>query len=184
MASFLALVGAAVVSGCAVDAQSPEPETSPAPADTAEAPPAKPAERVQIAHREELAPVIDREGKEVLPITKEEAIRLVGGDASKINVVQPKGPKVEGQVYYHCNAWMYPGDSVFCGSVFFGYTSILVENCTYYQWAIIFDGSNGYYYAVPPAQNGLCSYLDFGGWLWGANIGFSNPGPIPVLVTH
>jgi hypothetical protein len=179
MASFMALAGAALVSGCAVDAQSPE--TSPAASDTS---PAKPVERVQVAHREELAHVIDRDGKEVLPITKEEAIRLAGGDASRINVVQPKGDKVEGQVYYHCNAWMYPGDSVFCGSVFFGYTSILVENCTYYQWAIIFDGSNGYYYAVPPAQNGLCSYIDFGGWLWGANIGFSNPGSIPVYVTH
>jgi hypothetical protein len=74
-----------------------------------------------------------------------------------------------------------------CGSVFLGFTSLLVYNCTFGEWGIVY-GPNNQFYAIPPAyvQNGwgYCSDIDFSGWLWGQSYLFQDFGPTPIQPTH
>jgi hypothetical protein len=198
------------ITGCAVDVQNPTPGQDPSAAaeqsveSTASAPAARSAHLVapesapkgasEAANAEGSPPkgeaferpVLDQDGKEVKPLTKEEAMKLIaaqGSGSSETSLGLSGNEKTDATVYYHCNAWIYPGDVVFCGTVFFGWSNIFVENCSP-AWGI-FMREDGNYYAIQPMINPwTCSVITYSGWFWGANLAFQNFGSTPLYVTH
>ncbi len=85
--------------------------------------------------------------------------------------------------YGNCNTWVPDGTYATCGSVFLGWTSIYVENCsTYsaeYELTSALDGTagapaQGWYDMGGGSPPWYCPQNNHGGWWWGANITFRN----------
>jgi len=87
-----------------------------------------------------------------------------------------------------CNSWVPPGGVASCGTTFFGYSSIWVENPNgqlsyFHYWS---QGFN----APPPGEAGTGTFVgpnnsvNLGGWWWGQWVFVWNDGPNWLYVTH
>ena len=119
-----------------------------------------------------------------------EALHVRGGIAEPVLAATTKATAAGGWPnWYGCNNWIQPGDGVICGSTFFGYTSINVENYWspsinyFHYWsegfAAPYPGEMGTFDAV-----GGYSSLSLGGWWWGQWVYVYNDGPNWIYVTH
>ena len=80
----------------------------------------------------------------------------------------------------NCGSWMYTNQTVTCGSVFFGYTSMLLENFDYYPMMANFNGTATMLGGLGYGSSSGPWYQDHGGWWWGAYVSATNWGYCPA----
>lgn len=114
------------------------------------------------------------------------------GAALLPNLAPPEGEadqelRVDSWSDYPCGSWVYPGQSVVCGTTFFGSTTIVMFNCSApvggaKTWA---NGSSGVDWFVPGDPHpGQCGAVNISGWYWGSNVTMEDIGQTTLQLTH